>query len=63
MEGDDAEVDGVVFATMDSGDCFVFEISSSGGDYPIRFYNHEENTLEQYASNFAECIKRFAQKN
>jgi hypothetical protein len=63
LEGEDAEVDGVMFAATDFGDCFVFDVSAKGSDYPVYWYRHEENTLEQFAPNFAECIKRFAQKN
>jgi len=63
LEGDDAKVGGVMFAAIDSGDCFVFDVSAKGEDYPVFFYNHEENTLDTYAPNFAECIKRFAEKN
>lgn len=62
LEGEDAEVDGVMFAAVDSGDVFVFDVRAPG-DWPVYFYNHEENVLEHYAANFAECIKRFAQKN
>lgn len=63
LEGDDAKVDGVMFAAIDSGDCFVFDVSAKGSDCPVFFYNHEENTLKAYAPNFAECIKRFVEKN
>ncbi|MBW8865468.1 MAG: SMI1/KNR4 family protein, partial [Verrucomicrobia bacterium] len=62
LEGDEAKVDGVMFAAIDSGDCFVFNVSAKGGDYPVHFYNHEENSLTAYAPNFAECIKRFVEK-
>ena len=63
LEGDDAEVDGVMFAATDGGDVFVFDLSAKSGDYPVHWYRHEENTLEPFAPNFAGCIKRFAQKN
>ncbi len=63
LEGDDAAVDGVMFAANDGGDCFVFDVSVKGGDYPVFWYRHEENTLEPFAPNFAECIKRFVQRN
>jgi hypothetical protein len=61
--GDDAEVDGVVFASTDFGDCYLFDVSVRGDDYPVYWYKHEENLLEPYAPSFAECIKRFAQRN
>ena len=63
LEGDDAKVDGVMFAEMDNGDCFVFDVSAKGSDYPVFWYRHEENTMEAFAADFAECIKRFAEKN
>lgn len=63
LEGEDAEVDGVMFAANDGGDCFVFDVSVKGGDYPVFWYRHEENTMEPFAPNFAECIKRFAQRS
>ena len=63
LEGDDAAVDGVAFATVDSGDVFVFDVAAPGGDWPVYFYNHEENALEPFAASFAECIQRFAKKN
>lgn len=63
LEGEDAEVDGVMFAATDFGDCFVFDVSAKGNDYPVYWYRHEENALEQFASNFAECIQRFVKKS
>jgi hypothetical protein len=63
LEGDDAEVDGVLFAVNDGGDCFVFDLSARGGDRPVFWHRHEENTLEPFAPKFAECIKRLAQRN
>jgi hypothetical protein len=63
LEGEAAAVDGVMFAANDGGDCFVFDVSAKGDDYPVYWYRHEENTMEPFAPNFAECIKRFAQKN
>lgn len=60
---ENADVDGVVFAETDFGDCFVFDVSVKNGEYPVYWYRHEENTLEPFAPNFAECIKRFVQKN
>jgi hypothetical protein len=63
LEGEQAEVDGVMFASTDHGDCFVFDVSSKTRDYPIFWYDHEQNTLEPFAPTFAECIKRFADRN
>lgn len=58
-----AAVDGVMFAATDHGDCFVFDISGKGSDYPVFYYNHELNSMEPWSKNFAECIKRFADRN
>lgn len=63
LEGEDAEVDGVMFAQVDNGDCFVFDVSAKGTDYPIYWYRHEENEMQSFASSFAECIKRFSERN
>ena len=63
LEGEDAEVDGVAFAEMDNGDCFVFNASVKGDHYPVYWFRHEESMLEPFAPNFAECIKRFSQRN
>jgi hypothetical protein len=57
------EIDGVMFATTDFGDSFLFDVSVNGGDYPTYWFKHEEGLLEPYSSNFAECIKRFALGN
>jgi hypothetical protein len=61
-EDEHANLDGVIFATIDNGDCFVFDVSGSGSDYPVYWYQHEENALDPYAPNFVECIRRFAQR-
>jgi hypothetical protein len=61
--GEAAKVDGVLFATADFGDSFVFDVSVKNSDYPVYWYKHEESLLEPYAANFAECIKRFTQHN
>jgi hypothetical protein len=62
LSGDDAGIDGVLFATTDFGDGYVFDVSVQGNDYPVYWYQHEENKLVSYAPTFAGCIKRFAQK-
>jgi hypothetical protein len=63
LEGEQAQVDGVVFAEIDNGDCFVFDVSAEGKEYPVYWHKHEENDLEAFAANFAECIKRFSEKS
>jgi hypothetical protein len=63
LEGEEAQVDGVMFADTNGGDCFVFDVAANAKDYPVYWYRHEENTMEQFASNFSECIRRFAQRD
>ena len=63
LDEEQSQIDGVMFASTDHGDCFVFDVSAKGDDYPVFWYRHEENVMEPFAPNFAECIKRFAQKN
>jgi hypothetical protein len=65
LDEDDAEIDGVMFATTDHGDAFVFDVSSKadGGDFPVYRHDHENNVMEPFAPNFASCVKRFVEKN
>jgi hypothetical protein len=52
-----------MFAITEHGDCYVFDVTAKGSDYPVYCYDHERNALEPFAPNFAECIKRFVEKN
>jgi hypothetical protein len=61
VDKESAAVDGVMFASMDSGDCFVFDISRKGTDYPVFYYNHELSAMEPWANDFTGCIRRFAE--
>lgn len=63
LDEEQSQIDGVMFASTDHGDAFVFEVSATGNDYPVFWHDHEQNTVEPFAPNFAECIKRFSQKN
>lgn len=63
LDEEQSQIDGVMFAETEHGDAFVFDVSGQGSDYPVFWHDHEQNTLEPFAPNFAECIKRFAQKN
>lgn len=63
LEGEDAEVDGVMFGETEHGDAFVFDVSAKGPDYPVYWHQHEENTMELFASTFAECVKRFVERS
>jgi hypothetical protein len=62
LQGEQAEVDGIMFAEMDNGDCFVFDVPAKAKDYPVYWYKHEENDLQAFAPTFAECIHRFAER-
>jgi hypothetical protein len=63
LDEEQSQIDGVLFAETEHGDAFVFDVSAKGDDYPVFWHDHEQNTLEPFAPNFAECIKRFSQKN
>jgi len=55
-------IDGVMFASTDHGDAFVFDVSQKdeAGNYPIYWYDHEGNAMESFAPTFSGAIKRFA---
>ena len=63
LDEEQSQIDGVMFAETEHGDVFVFDVSAKDSDYPVFWYDHEQNSLEPFAPNFAECIKRFSQKN
>lgn len=63
LDQEQSQIDDVVFASTDHGDCFVFDVSGAGNDPPVFWHDHEQNSLEPFAPNFMECIKRFAEKN
>lgn len=54
------EVDGVMFAATDDGDCFCLDLAAGGKEYPVRHYRHEQSEFEPYAASFAACVVRFA---
>jgi hypothetical protein len=57
-------IDGVMFASTDHGDAFVFDVSQkdAAGNYAVYWYDHEENAMEPFAPTFAAAVKRFATK-
>ncbi len=63
LDEEQSQIDGVMFADTEHGDAFEFDVSTKGPDYPVYWHDHEQNTLEPFAPNFAECVKRFVQKN
>ena len=56
------EVDGVIVALTDHGDCFCFDLSAPAPNYPVFLFDHELNGFEPYAQDFKEFIKRCAGK-
>jgi hypothetical protein len=64
LDEDSARIDGVQFADTDHGDVFVFDVSGhNGGDYPVYWYDHEQNSYEPFAPDFAACVRRFVERN
>lgn len=57
-----SEVDGLMVALTDHGDCFCFDLSASAPNYPVFHFEHELNGFEPYAQDFKEFIKRCAGK-
>ena len=56
----ETDVDGVMFANTDHGDVFVFNVAEK--DWPVYWYDHEQNMVEPFAPGFAEAIQRFAER-
>ncbi|HEX8912420.1 MAG TPA: SMI1/KNR4 family protein [Humisphaera sp.] len=54
------DVDGVMFAATDHGDCFCLDVGSRHKEPPVYQYMHEGDFLEPYTDSFAECVLRFA---
>jgi hypothetical protein len=63
LDEEQSQIDGVMFASTEHGDCFVFDISPRNTDYPVFWYDHEQNSLEPFAGSFAECMHRFSKRN
>lgn len=63
LDAEQSQIDGVMFAETGHGDAFVFDVSKPDSDFPVFWHDHEQNALEPFAPNFAECIKRFSLKN
>lgn len=63
LDEEQSQIDGVMFASTEHGDAFVFDVSAKDTDYQVFWHDHEQNTLEPFAANFAECVKRFAKRN
>ena len=54
------EIDGVMFASTDFGDCFCFDLKKDRKEPQVVVYRHEYESFEPYSENFIECLKRFA---
>lgn len=57
----ESEVDGFAIAETEHGDVFVVDVADPGGT--VYWYDHEQNTVEPFADNFAACVQRFAKRN
>ena len=53
------EVDGVMFAANECGDCFCFDYRKDKKESEVVVYRHEYNCFEPYAANFVECLRKF----
>lgn len=62
LDREESQIDGVMFAATDHGDCFVFDIGEGSSEFPVYWYDHEQNSLEPFAPNFAECVKRWEEE-
>ena len=63
IEAGDAEnnsIDGIMFAETDHGDCFCFDVRKDRKEFEVYLYQHDLNSFEHYASDFAACLRRFA---
>jgi hypothetical protein len=49
------------FAETEHGDEFVFDIGRAQADAPVYLFLHETMTYEEYAPNFASCIRRWVE--
>lgn len=63
LDEEQTQIDGVMFATANNGDVFIFDVAVTGAEYPVYRYQHEENRLELFAQTFPECIQRLAGKS
>lgn len=52
-------INGLMFASTDFGDCYVFDVKEGQQEYAVYRYNHEAITLDLYAENFIACLRRF----
>ena len=56
---DSREVDGIMFASTECGDCFCFDYQKDKKESEVFVYRHEYNCFETYAANFVECLRKF----
>ena len=60
--GDDDEsldVDGIMFARTDHGDCYCFDLKPDRAEYEVFYFNHEMMCFEPYAATFVHCLRRW----
>ncbi|HTL30839.1 MAG TPA: SMI1/KNR4 family protein, partial [Tepidisphaeraceae bacterium] len=60
----EAPIDGVLFASANNGDAFLFDIArpARGDSLAVWYLDHEAHTLEPFAGSFAECIERLIEQ-
>jgi len=59
-DGRAPDIDGVMFAATDHGDCFCLDVGAGGKELPVYQYMHDGDFFEPYTGSFAECVLRFA---
>ncbi len=61
-EGEEAQPDGLLFAVAINGDAFCFDLRGAEQDYPVFHFDHETESFEPFADNFAAAIQRMTEK-
>jgi hypothetical protein len=60
--GSDAGPDGLLFAVAINGDALCFDLRGAKQDYPVYHFDHETESFEPFADNFAAAVKRLDEK-
>jgi len=59
LDGGGPDIDGVMFAGTDFGDCFCFALEKGRQEPAVFRYLHEGAFFEAYTDNFIQCMRRF----
>ena len=54
-------VDGIMFAATEHGDCFCFDAQEGRKEYAVYLFQHEGGYFEAYTDNFVQCLRRWAE--